>query len=99
MGRLKKPLLRLGHHTLTPVFDFRGADFVTTQSSEAGAYCAYVTVSLGKMGQKVPYKIENYRSDSRICTAFNAAPFLIWSLTHQKERPLSQVMSLRMRPT
>lgn len=36
---------------------------------------------------------------SRICTALSAAPFLIWSLTHQKVNPLSQVKSLRMRPT
>lgn len=41
------------------------------------------------------------RSDSvsRICTALSAAPFLIWSLTHQNVSPFSQVRSRRMRPT
>ena len=38
-------------------------------------------------------------SHSAICTAFSAAPFLIWSLTSQKVRPLGLLMSLRIRPT
>ena len=38
-------------------------------------------------------------SVSRICTALSAAPFLIWSLTHQNVSPFSQVRSRRMRPT
>ena len=36
---------------------------------------------------------------SAICTAFRAAPFLIWSPTHQKVRPLGVARSLRRRPT
>lgn len=36
---------------------------------------------------------------SAICTAFSAAPLRIWSLTHQNVSPLSQVRSLRIRPT
>ena len=36
---------------------------------------------------------------SAICTAFNAAPFLIWSPTIQNVNPFSLLRSLRMRPT
>ena len=36
---------------------------------------------------------------SAICTAFSAAPFLIWSPTIQNVRPFSFVRSLRIRPT
>ena len=36
---------------------------------------------------------------SAICTAFSAAPFLIWSPTNQKVRPFSFAKSLRTRPT
>ena len=39
------------------------------------------------------------RSVSRICTALSAAPLRIWSLTHQKVSPLSEVRPRRMRPT
>ena len=42
-----------------------------------------------------PFRI----SHSAICTAFRAAPFLIWSLTHQNVSELGSVRSLRMRPT
>ena len=38
-------------------------------------------------------------SHSAICTAFRAAPFLIWSLTIQKVMPLGLARSLRTRPT
>ena len=36
---------------------------------------------------------------SAICTALRAAPFLIWSLTSQKARPLGFDRSLRILPT
>ena len=36
---------------------------------------------------------------SAICTAFSAAPFLIWSPTSQRVMPFSLARSLRMRPT
>ena len=36
---------------------------------------------------------------SAICTAFKAAPFLIWSPTTQNARPFGLVKSLRIRPT
>ena len=36
---------------------------------------------------------------SAICTAFSAAPFRIWSATHQKVSPLGLAVSIRIRPT
>src|SRR5690554_6515697 len=49
--------------------------------------------------------VRHLRSDycfikySAICTAFSAAPFLIWSDTVQKVNPFSLAKSFRMRPT
>lgn len=46
-------------------------------------------------GKEIDY--DNYDWDK--CTAFSAAPFLIWSPTNQKVRPFSLARSLRTRPT
>ena len=40
-----------------------------------------------------------FTNHSAICTALSAAPFLIWSLTNQRVKPLGWARSLRIRPT
>ena len=55
-----------------------------------------VWISLGFMPFYTFFTLIRY---SAICTAFNAAPFLIWSPTIQKVSPFSFVRSLRIRPT
>lgn len=45
------------------------------------------------------FKLPTFSKYSAICTAFKAAPFLIWSLTVQNVKPFGLLISLRMRPT